>query len=145
MASFALISGTSLSIPRSVHRPLNLRRKICVVSASSLTSSSSPESKGPSSGVPSATSSSSSSSAPFVESKGLNYAVASPNGNSPFIRFLRSSESSIERVISFSFFFLFLCFVSMLITSSKNFNDFACIVKLTNFALSVSFRSQKYA
>ncbi|XP_028776292.1 uncharacterized protein LOC114749731 [Neltuma alba] len=110
MASFALISPSPRSLPLPVHSPLQFRRPISILRASlSAPSPSSPESKAQSPVVSAATSSSSSST-PFVESKSpepsLKYAVANPNG-SPFIRLLRSSESSIERII-FDFRFLAL-------------------------------------
>ncbi|KAE9621453.1 hypothetical protein Lal_00042134 [Lupinus albus] len=82
-------------------------------SSSSSNSSSSHESKvsplAPQQGVPSTTSTSSSST-PFVDSTHskphFNYALANPNGN-PLFKFMRSTESSIERII-FDFRFLAL-------------------------------------
>ncbi|KAF8403782.1 hypothetical protein HHK36_011888 [Tetracentron sinense] len=116
MALFTSISAVPLSVSASFNRPLLNCRRFSLPIAS--LSSSSPESS-PSPSNPSAK--------PFVESSrpptsSFNYAPANPNG-SPVVRFARSTESTIERVI-FDFRFLallavggslagsFLCFLN---------------------------------
>ncbi|KAK7243420.1 hypothetical protein RIF29_38216 [Crotalaria pallida] len=104
---YAFISPPSLSLP--INRSSHLPRRVSYYTNASLSSSSSSPPPTPSQGVPSATSTSSSST-PFVESTppepAFNYAFANPNGH-PLYKFLRSTESSIERVI-FDFRFLAL-------------------------------------
>ncbi|XP_052726897.1 RNA polymerase sigma factor sigD, chloroplastic isoform X2 [Vigna angularis] len=99
----------SFFAPSLLHRPSRLPRQFLCAKAS--LSSSSHESKAQqsvSSGTSAATAPSSSTS--FVESRppdpAFNYTLANPNG-SPLVRFVRATESSIERVI-FDFRFLAL-------------------------------------
>ncbi|CAL0335157.1 unnamed protein product [Lupinus luteus] len=117
----ALYCYTFISLPPpslSLHRSSShLHNKVSYTTNASLSSSSSSpsssnESKAASltpQGVTSATSTSSSST-PFVDSNhaksGFEYAFANANGN-PLFKFIRSTESSIERII-FDFRFLAL-------------------------------------
>ncbi|KAL1346368.1 hypothetical protein HN51_020041 [Arachis hypogaea] len=116
----ALYTCTFISpSPPSLSAPIRrshsfLRRRVSSPNASVGSSSSSSEPKTSSSSqsspiAPSATTTTSSST-PFVESRPpdpvFNYAFASPNGN-PAVRFFRSTESNIERLI-FDFRFLAL-------------------------------------
>ncbi|KAF3437340.1 hypothetical protein FNV43_RR20093 [Rhamnella rubrinervis] len=111
-ALFTSISTIPVSVSLPIRRgPLKNCSKRFMYPIFSLSSSSSPESKSTpprtETVVPSTTSST-----PFVETpsrspeSGFNYALASPNGN-PLVRFVRSTESSIERTI-FDFRFLAL-------------------------------------
>ncbi|QCD95603.1 Uncharacterized protein family UPF0114 [Vigna unguiculata] len=108
----ALVCNSFFS-PSLLHRPSHLPRRFLCAKAS--VSSSSHESKAQQS-VSSATSATTapSPSTPFVESRppdpAFNYALANPNG-SPLVRFVRATESSIERVI-FDFRFLALLAVA---------------------------------
>ncbi|THG03616.1 hypothetical protein TEA_023449 [Camellia sinensis var. sinensis] len=112
MALCASISSIppSLSIS-TLHPPRRTHRRYLSFPplASQSSSAASPESS--SSSSPETIVSSNPSSKPFSQSskvpdKGLNYALASPSSN-PVVRFVRSTESSIERVI-FDFRFLAL-------------------------------------
>ncbi|XP_019456073.1 PREDICTED: uncharacterized protein LOC109356902 [Lupinus angustifolius] len=118
----ALYCHTFISLPPpslspSLHRSSshipNRVSYITNASISSSSSSSSNESKAASltpQGVTSATSTSSSST-PFVDSthskNDFEYALANANNGNPFFKFIRSTESSIERII-FDFRFLAL-------------------------------------
>ncbi|OAY44845.1 uncharacterized protein LOC110618543 [Manihot esculenta] len=110
MALFTSISTSPLSIPIPIHRPItNPRRLLCPFAT--LSSSSSPESA-PAPASARIHDSSKNPSTPFVESSrphdsSFNYAIANPTGGNPFVRFVRSTESNIERVI-FDFRFLAL-------------------------------------
>ncbi|XP_028096249.1 uncharacterized protein LOC114296171 isoform X2 [Camellia sinensis] len=99
------LSISTLHPPRRTHR----RYLSFPPLASQSSSAASPESS--SSSSPETIVSSNPSSKPFSQSskvpdKGLNYALASPSSN-PVVRFVRSTESSIERII-FDFRFLAL-------------------------------------
>ncbi|XP_052194774.1 uncharacterized protein LOC127802790 [Diospyros lotus] len=116
MALLASVSATPLAFSASyrTHPPRPTHRRLFPPSLASLSSSSSPVSPDPPRSKPETTetSPSPSSSKPLVESykvpdKGLNYALASPNGKSPVVRFAQSAESSVEKVI-FDFRFLAL-------------------------------------
>ncbi|KAJ7982245.1 putative Structural constituent of ribosome [Quillaja saponaria] len=109
MALYTLSSCSPLSFSLQIGRPLKNCRRFSYSFASLSSSSSSPPSKASS---PSETIVSSTvSPTPFTESSrplesSLNYALDSPNGN-PIVRLVRSTESTIERVI-FDFRFLAL-------------------------------------
>ncbi|XP_042959320.1 uncharacterized protein LOC122294550 isoform X1 [Carya illinoinensis] len=110
MALFGSISTTPLSISVPIRRPLYFRPRFsqpyASLSSSPSSSSREPKPSPPSEPLPST----SSSSKHFVvepstpSDSGLNYALSNPNGN-PVARFVRSTESSIERAI-FDFRFL---------------------------------------
>ncbi|GAV75404.1 UPF0114 domain-containing protein [Cephalotus follicularis] len=110
MPLFASISTSTLSVSLPIrHRLTDSRRFLCppVSSASSSTPESSPSQSSNSESIVS----SKNPSKHFVESSrptdsSFNYAIANPNG-SPVFRFLRSTESNIERAI-FDFRFLAL-------------------------------------
>ncbi|KAJ9174546.1 hypothetical protein P3X46_013182 [Hevea brasiliensis] len=109
MAFFACISTSTLSIPTPIRRPIMISRRLLCPLAT--LSSSSPESASASASTRTHDSSKTPST-PFVESSrphdsSFNYARANPTGSSPFVRFVRSTESDIERVI-FDFRFLAL-------------------------------------
>ncbi|XP_040994830.1 uncharacterized protein LOC121241211 isoform X1 [Juglans microcarpa x Juglans regia] len=113
MALFASISTTPLSISVPIRRPLYFHQRFSHPYAclSSSPSSSSRESKSSPPSEPRLPSTSSSSKHFVVEpstpsDSGINYALANPNGN-PVARFIRSTESSVERAI-FDFRFLAL-------------------------------------
>ncbi|XP_042959323.1 uncharacterized protein LOC122294550 isoform X3 [Carya illinoinensis] len=102
MALFGSISTTPLSISVPIRRPLYFRPRFsqpyASLSSSPSSSSREPKPSPPSEPLPST----SSSSKHFVvepstpSDSGLNYALSNPNGN-PVARFVRSTESSIER------------------------------------------------
>ncbi|KDP43577.1 hypothetical protein JCGZ_16864 [Jatropha curcas] len=112
MALFSSILTSPLSISTPIRQPIKIKRRLLFPLATlSSSSPSSPESAAApvttrpldSSKTPSTT---------FVESSrthdsSFNYALANPTGNNPFVRFVRSTESNIERVI-FDFRFLAL-------------------------------------
>ncbi|KAJ7949243.1 putative Structural constituent of ribosome [Quillaja saponaria] len=109
MALYTSISRLPLSLSVPIQRPVKNFRRLSYPYASLSSSPSSPESKASS---PSENRvSSTTSPTPFAESSrspnsGFNYALANPNGN-PIVRIVRSTESTIERVI-FDFRFLAL-------------------------------------
>lgn len=115
MALFTSISTSPLSIPIPIHRPItNPRRLLCPFAT--LSSSSSPESA-PAPASARIHDSTKNPSTPFVESSrphdsSFNYAIANPTGGNPFVRFVRSTESNIERVLipSVSCLLLLKCF-----------------------------------
>ncbi|KAG5565168.1 hypothetical protein RHGRI_001159 [Rhododendron griersonianum] len=105
MAFLASVSATPLSFSIASPRPTSTTRTTHKRSSPTTT---------PLAALSSSPSSGSSSPPPksFVESpkipeNGFNYALAGPNGNNPFVRFVQSTESSIERAI-FDFRFLAL-------------------------------------
>lgn len=98
--SMALFCNSfSFFSPSLLHPPSHLRRQFSSPKAS--LSSSSHESKPPQT-VSSATSAATSPSSSRPPDPDFNYALASPNG-SPLLRFVRATESSIERVFSLFF------------------------------------------
>ncbi|KAJ9174549.1 hypothetical protein P3X46_013185 [Hevea brasiliensis] len=110
MAFFASISASTLSVPTPIRRPIMISRRLLCPLAT-LSSSSSPESASASASTRTIDSSKNPST-PFVESSrphdsSFNYARANPTGSSPFVRFVLSTESNIERLI-FDFRFLAL-------------------------------------
>ncbi|XP_021666322.2 uncharacterized protein LOC110654593 isoform X2 [Hevea brasiliensis] len=100
MAFFASISASTLSVPTPIRRPIMISRRLLCPLAT-LSSSSSPESASASASTRTIDSSKNPST-PFVESSrphdsSFNYARANPTGSSPFVRFVLSTESNIER------------------------------------------------
>lgn len=107
-ALFTSTSTTPVLVSFQIRRsPLkNYSKRFVNPINASLSSSSSPESKSNPPRTEASIVSSTTPSTPFVETpsrppeSGFNYALANPNGN-PLVRFVRSSESSIERVRQF--------------------------------------------
>ncbi|KAF5192789.1 hypothetical protein FRX31_017624 [Thalictrum thalictroides] len=114
MAVFTTISATSLSLSRQLHNNyIKTRKRFLFPIVSSLNSSSEPSPRGNNSV---ASSSASTSNTPAIHTSipdnNFKYALTNPStGSTPISRFVRSTESNIERVI-FDFRFLALLAVA---------------------------------